>query len=353
MAFEDLRQGRLEIVPNYYTVDLPFYRTHLEGFLPDRIIDVHCHAGRCRPWREGDPLPTYWPGRISMGTRMTVPNLLAALILIFPRKEVTPVILGSGKREDIDGPTDELIRQLDSYPHIYGFMRSKPEWSEKELVARFGRGRFRGLKPYRTMAPEHIPYEDVTIFDFMPCHQLKVAEERGWVIMLHIPKAERLADPSNIAQMKEIADSYPDLKVIIAHIGRAYAPRYAEEGFAALGDTAPFFYWDFSANLLQDAMEAVIEAAGPRRIVYGSDLPVLAARARRITEGDNYINIMREADWEDDHTRLASPEERDKITFMIYEQILAFKRAAEKKGLTRQDIEDVFYNNAHHLPKVS
>jgi predicted TIM-barrel fold metal-dependent hydrolase len=274
---------------------------------------------------------------------------LAALILLFPTKDVTPVVLGSGQRGDIDEPTDDLIRQLESYPHIYGFMRTMPEWSEKELVARFDRGRFRGLKPYRTMAPEHMPYEDVTIFDFMPRHQLKVAAARGWVIMLHIPKAERLADPSNVAQMKEIADSYPDLKVVIAHIGRAYAPRYAEEGFAALGDTAAFFYWDFSANLLQEAMEAVIEAAGPRRIVYGSDLPVLAARARRITEGDNYVNKMRDADWEDEHTRLASAEERDEITFMIYEQILAFKRAAGVKGLTRQDIEDVFYNNGYRL----
>jgi predicted TIM-barrel fold metal-dependent hydrolase len=228
-------------------------------------------------------------------------------------------------------------------------MRNMPDWSEGEIIERYERGRFSGLKPYRTMAPEDIPYEEVTIFDFMPRHQLKVAEERGWVIMLHIPKAERLADAANVAQMKEIADTYPELKVIIAHIGRAYCPRYAEEGFAALGDTAQFFYWDFSANLLQAAMELVIEAAGPQRVLYGSDLPVVAARARRICEGDNYINVMRDADWEDSHTRLAPRQEREEITFMLYEEITAFKRAAEKKGLTREDIKDVFYNNAYHL----
>ena len=349
MPFEDLRQGRLDIVPNYFTVDLPFYRQHLEGFLPDRIIDIHSHARRRRIWQPGDPEPTYWPGRIRKGCGMPVPDLLEANIVMFPGKEVTPVILGSGSRQDTDGPTEYLIGELLKYPHIYGFMRTIPDWSEKEIVERYERGRFSGLKPYRTMASPDIGYEKVTIYDFLPHHQLKVAEERGWLIMLHIPKAERLADPSNCDQLKEIADTYPNVKIILAHIGRAYAPRYAKEGFAGLGDTAKFYYWDFSANLLQEAMELLIECAGPSRILYGSDLSVVAARARRICEGDNYINIMREADWEDSHTRLAPPEEREQITFMLYEEIAAFRRAAEKKGLTVQDSEDVFYGNAHRL----
>lgn len=349
MPFEDLRQGRLDIVPNYFTVDLPFYREHLEAFLPDRIVDIHSHAGPRRVWQPGDKEPTYWPGRIGRGCRMPVPDLLAANMLLFPGKEVTPVILGGGSRQDVDGPTDYLIGELLKYPHIHGFMRTIPDWSEAELIERFERGRFSGLKPYRTMASPGIAYEDVTILDFMPHHQLEVAEERAWPIMLHIPKAERLADPSNIDQLKEIADTHPDVTIIMAHVGRAYCPRFAEEGFARLGETARSYYWDFSANLLQEAMEILIECAGPSRILYGSDLPVVAARGRRICEGDNYVNVMREADWEDSHTRVAPPGEREQITFMLYEEIAAFKRAAAKKGLTAQDIENVFYHNAEEL----
>jgi predicted TIM-barrel fold metal-dependent hydrolase len=351
MAFEDLRRGRLDIVPNYYTVDLPFYRQHLQGYLPDKIIDIHTHAGRTRVAQPGDPDPTYWPAWISKGARMDVPNLLLSLLVLFPGKEVTPVVLGGGSRENVDEATAYLIKQLDAYPHIYGLMRNMPEWSEKEIVERYERGRFSGLKPYRNMAPPDIPFEEVTILDFLPHHQLKVAEEQGWIIMLHIPKAERLADPTNIAQLKEIADTYPDLKVILAHIGRAYCPRFAEQGFAALGETARYYYWDFSANLLQEAMEMLIDATGPSRILYGTDLPVLLARSRRICEGDNYINIMREADWQDSHTRVPPSPENEQITFMAYEEIAAFKRAAEVKGLTKQDIEDVFYNNAWKLLK--
>jgi predicted TIM-barrel fold metal-dependent hydrolase len=350
MAFEDLRRGRLDIVPHYYTVDMHFYKEHLRGFLPGKFIDVHTHAGRLTSGLQpGEPEPTYWPGWITKGAPMTVPSLLQALVILFPGKDVIPVILGGGRRTNVDEATEYLIQELDKYPHAYGLMRDMPDWSEKELVERYERGRFCGLKPYLTMASPDIPHKQVTIFDFLPHHQIRVAEERGWVIMLHIPRAERLADPVNVDQLKEIADTYPDVKIILAHIGRAYCPRFAEEGFAALGDTAQFYYWDFSANLLQEAIEILIECAGPGRILYGSDLPVLAARARRICEGDNYVNIMREADWEDIHTRLAPPGERDKITFMVYEEILAFKRAAQSKGLTRRDIEDVFYNNAYQL----
>lgn len=349
MAFEDLRNGRLDIVPNYFTVDMPFYRKHLEDFLPDKIIDFHTHAGVPLPWEPGDPEPTYWPGKIRRGCSMSVANLLQSLILTLPGKEVIPNVLCGGTRRTVDASIEYLARELRKYPQISGFMRNLPDWSEAEIIERYGRGRFTGLKPYLNMALPSLGAEDVTIFDFMPKHQIKVAEERGWIIMLHIPKAERLADPSNIDQLKEIADTFPDVKIVLAHIGRAYAPRYAQEGFAALGDTAGFYYWDFSANLLQEAMELMIECAGPSRIVYGTDMPILAVRSRRIVEGDNYVNVMRDADWEDSHTRLPSPDERDSVTFMMYEELIAFKRAAEKKGLSRADIEDIFYNTARNL----
>ena len=35
----DLRQGRLQAPPHYLRVDPPFYKEHLESFLPGAIID--------------------------------------------------------------------------------------------------------------------------------------------------------------------------------------------------------------------------------------------------------------------------------------------------------------------------
>ena len=33
----------------------------------------------------------------------------------------------------------------------------------------------------------------------------------------------------------------------------------------------------------------------------------------------------------------------------LYEELLAFKRACKTLGLTKQDVEDIMYNNAHDL----
>ena len=51
----------------------------------------------------------------------------------------------------------------------------------------------------------------------------------------------------------------------------------------------------------------------------------------------------------DPHLREVSQEEGKKITFFAYEELLALKRAAKTLGLTKQDIEDIMYNNAAEL----
>ena len=52
---------------------------------------------------------------------------------------------------------------------------------------------------------------------------------------------------------------------------------------------------------------------------------------------------------QDPHLREVSAEEAEKITFFAYEELLAFKRVAQKLGLTKQDIEDIMYNNAANM----
>jgi len=52
---------------------------------------------------------------------------------------------------------------------------------------------------------------------------------------------------------------------------------------------------------------------------------------------------------QDSHLREVSPEEAEKITFFAYEELRAFKRACETLGCTKQDVEDMMYNNAANL----
>ncbi|MBQ4543209.1 MAG: hypothetical protein IJA19_03455, partial [Clostridia bacterium] len=50
----------------------------------------------------------------------------------------------------------------------------------------------------------------------------------------------------------------------------------------------------------------------------------------------------------DGEPHMRQTDEKD-VTLMIYEQIRALKRVAEKLNLTREDVEDILCNNAKRL----
>lgn len=87
--------------------------------------------------------------------------------------------------------------------------------------------------------------------------------------------------------------------------------------------------------------------------MFGSDLPILRMRTHRIEENGTYINLVPPGLYgdpnQDPHLREVTAEEAEKITFFMYEELLAFKRAAQTLNLSRQDVEDIMYNNARKL----
>jgi predicted TIM-barrel fold metal-dependent hydrolase len=224
-----------------------------------------------------------------------------------------------------------------------------PHWSEVEFEERIISGSFLGTKVYLTRSDPRIPEKDIQIYDFLPHHQLKVLDRRGWIVMLHLPRHARLRDPLNLTQMVEIEKHYPSVKVIIAHVGRAYCPEDVGNAFEILGGTRRILF-DISANACTETFEQLIRAVGSRRILFGSDLPVLRMRTRRICEGGTYINLVPKGLYgdvsDDPHLREVEGNEAEQLTFFMYEEIDAFRRAAIETGLGKDDVEAVFYRNA-------
>ena len=111
--------------------------------------------------------------------------------------------------------------------------------------------------------------------------------------------------------------------------------------------------FDFCANSCEYAMTKSVEAVGPDRIMFGSDLPILRMRTHRIEENSTYINLIPPGLYgdpsQDKHLREVSEDEAKKITFFMYEEILAFKRVAARLGLTKEDINQIFCLNAKNL----
>ena len=203
---------------------------------------------------------------------------------------------------------------------------------------------FLGIKPYPDLAPHGT--NEVSIYDFLPRAHLAVLDKFGGILMLHLPRHGRLGDAHNIREVLEIHESYPSVKLILAHIGRAYCLPAAERGLPHLVD-ARRIYFDTAANLNADVFQYALEVVGPDRLLFGSDLPVTMMRGVREHIGEEYINYTDGPySW---NTNRKSPEEEANYTYYVYEELRALIRAVERAGLGFDALEKILYSNSAGL----
>jgi hypothetical protein len=231
-------------------------------------------------------------------------------------------------------------------------MLSGPEATAEQLEADLVRWGCHGIKVYLGFAPKSLAPEDITIFDFLPKHHLEVLDRRGQIVMLHIPRSGRLKDPVNLEQMLEIDQMYPNVKLIIAHVGRAYCEEDIGNAFEVLKKTERMNF-DISANTNEVVFRRLLECVGPKRVLFGSDLPIARMRMRRVCENGRYINVVPRGLYGDVsgdvHMREVDGEEAEALSFFMYEIVDAFRRAAEAVGLSADEVKDVFLGNARGL----
>lgn len=335
------------------TNDKDFYKEYLMENLPPKIIDIHTHV-----WKEefmhndsSAPVRTVtWPSMVAKHN--PIEDLIETYKLMFPDKEVIPMIF-SFVGNDIDiNRGNEYIANCSMKYGYPSLMVTKPELNPDDFEQGIKKGKFLGCKVYLNYAPHYIPESEIRIYDYLPHQHLEVLNRHGWMAILHIPRPGRLKDPVNLAQLLEIEQKYPWIKLIVAHVGRAYCPEDVGNAFEILKDTKNMMF-DISANSNSYVFRQLINAVGPERILFGSDLPILRMRARRICENGKYINLVPKGLYGDvsgdSHMREVSPPESDKLTFFMYEEINAFLTAAREEGLKKSDMEDIFYNNAHNI----
>jgi len=332
--------------------DKKVWEEELRDFLPEKILDVHTHVYL---EKNLDPVPADAPKRTVTWTATVakenpIEDLQETYRLMFPGKDVKAMMFISGKTglERNNAYLSEVSRKT-GWPALY---YSLPTQSADEIEQKIREGGFLGVKSYLSRSASYIPTKEIRIFDFFPKHQLARLNEMGAICMLHIPRDGRLQDPVNLHQIVEIRKEFPKLRLIVAHIGRAYTKEDVGNAFELL-DTVPNTMYDFSANCCEYAITEVIKHAGPKHVMFGTDMPILRMRTHRIEENGTYVNLVPPGLYHDPHgdphLREVSAEEAETITFFAYEELLAFKRACTKLGCTREDVEDMMYNNAMNL----
>lgn len=327
--------------------DKKVYEEQLKDFLPDNIVDMHLHM-----W-EPDSKPDYdylekgmqnWPEIVAPD--FTYEDLELSYRQMFPDKNVKQVLM-TDPAAYLDDQNAYVLRKAkeNNLPALYCTTYKTTKDEIRKAIA----DGFCGIKPYLNNCPEYLPPNEVRIYDFLTPEHLEVCNELGAVIILHIPRSKRLADPVNLAQMAEIDEKYPNAKVIIAHIGRAYCDEDFGDGFEVLSKTKNL-YVEFTANTHANAMVEAIKAVGVKRFMFGSDMPITKMRMYRITENGNYVNVVPRGMYGDvsNDSHMRETDETD-ITSFMYEELLAFKEAATRLNLSKQDVEDIMCNNACRL----
>ena len=300
--------------------DKQYYEEILKPFLPEKFIDCHTHV-----WlMEHDPHKTLrsgtqnWPGLVAKEN--SIEDLNETNRLLFPDNKVISVLYGdcavSIDRKAVNSYVAE--KAIDNgYPALYLCHPDTPAEELERIILE--NPVFKGIKVYLQFAPAYLPADEIRIYDFLTKEHLAVCDKHGWVVQLHIARPKRLADPVNYIQLLEIEQNYPNLQLIVAHLGRAYANEDVGDALDYLKNTEKTV-WDFTANTNDWVMEQVLQRFGSDRFIYGSDFPIFRMKSRRTVENGVYINEIPQGQFPieairgDSHMREIPYPEAEKIT---------------------------------------
>jgi glutamate-1-semialdehyde 2,1-aminomutase len=330
----------------YDDVDAKVWREELDPFLPERLFDVHGHVylkGH-RPSAEDEKPDPSMPRVVD-----EYPHEVFASVhrTLFPGREVRALVFGSvDAKVDLDS-TNAYVRDA-ARTHGWDALMVPSLGDDAEtLLAKVREGGFLGFKPYWTFAAEKrgIPQNDVTLEDMIPAGVREAADRGGLIIMTHIPRAGRLADPVNISGLRKLCADAPRAKIVLAHFGRSYFPEAVGDGLilADLDNLYP------ELSFVQDweVVEMVLGAFDRRKVLFGLDLPTAQEKGKMIgINGQRHFFTKRPHAWSA-HVEPGAYEVR--CTLFAYEVCRAIRKAAERLKLSRDEVEDVFCRNAERL----
>ena len=329
---------------DFSEADRQIYDRELRGFLPAKMFDAHVHLfdrSCLMPDVKFPPRHCYQ----KVGGVFSLEQYQAWTATILPEQELHLNSFGHPAYEsDLEASADFAGRISDNR-RIFGMAMVSPRDTAEAVIRRVERNRLIGYKPYLTFV-EGKEAREITLHDMLPAALMQAADERGLAVTLHIPRPGRLADPVNQAQMVELCRRYPGVKIIFAHIGRAY---YLSSvvGFLHGIAACPNAYIDTAMINHEGVLEYTFRNFPRDRILFGSDAPIALLRGKSVEINNQYAYLMGE-DYEIG-TSIYDARHAVAFTTFFYEQLRGIKLAAERAGLSRGDVEDLFFNNAHRL----
>lgn len=207
------------------------------------ILDAHCHAGHgdilSAPWDTEAPLEEHLRRAREAGIERTVVFPISNLDLERANEEVAAIVAAN---------RNELI----------GFARLHPVQMAgriRPLLAKAaGQWGFRGIKVHAADAP---PTREV----------MEAARDLGLPVLLDIKDKP--------AGVEMLAQQYPEVNVIVAHLGSFAGDWRVHLATIDLMCRYPSVYADTSSVRFFDSLVEAVRRAGPEKLLFGSDGPLL------------------------------------------------------------------------------
>ncbi|MEQ1862436.1 MAG: aminotransferase class III-fold pyridoxal phosphate-dependent enzyme [Chthoniobacteraceae bacterium] len=330
----------LKLVTKLSDTDLRLLARCIDGFLPQRIYDIHAHLYHTRHFAPGT-MPAFLDADRGYGLR----DFSEAMTRWMPGREVEGLFFGYPRGgNDRAGENAWLHEQIApgvAAANSRALVLAAPTDDRADVRRLMESGVFIGLKPYRLYAD--VPdTNEATIESFAPGWMWELCHEHEGVLMLHIMRAGGITDPHNVETIRLLCRRHPRCRLVLAHVARSFNYRHAREGLRAIADLDNVVV-DTSAVTQAGAFRAALEILGPRRVLWGSDYMVSELRGSCITQGDGFTWIYSEEESAQKLTTFGS------YTLVGIESLICLREACEDTGMTPADLRDIFHDNALRL----
>ena len=314
--------------------------------LPARVLDFHTHIWSAKnwksvPWRAGKKGSQY------MATQPEYPvaRLLADGHRCFPDREYHAVCFGYPTPvADWEKDTACVAAAARRHPNLHPLVLAGPDLriARERYEQALDAGGFFGFKVLMNWLGDQDG--DKRVEEMLGPTELALANERRLVVMLHVPRAGRLADPVVQRGVRWLARKCPEASIVLAHCGRCYGPSAMQAAIGSLRNL-PNVSLDTSMVMDPICLQIALNEIGPARLLFATDFPVARMRGRRIQVMDHWVDVVVPGS-APSAFRVAGEIH---ATFMALEICLAIRWAAELTGLKRREVSGIFWDNGMRL----
>jgi len=320
-------------------VNMSIFRQEFDDFLPEKILDFHVHV-----FEEG-VLPGKEPYSCAGHPirRFDAKDLMQTMADLYPGRETSAVCFGMPHPKYDMHLNNRYVEENCNTDTLFPFRLFDPNENPESTVEEIRKGSFLGLKPYLNYVAKTDP-NDVEIVEMLPRWVMECVDELGLIVMLHIPRKQRLADPKNREQIIKLCTDYPDARIVLAHVGRAYYLRNIVGHLDDFGELENLWY-DLAMLNHWEVLEYLFENVPSDRILYGTDLPIAAAPGKSVEINDQYTYVT-PVPW---HLSISDDHGKLHFTSFAYEELRAIKKAVHWRGMDKDFVEKLFYRNGMDL----